>query len=49
MGNERMAGREIEHPDRDFISILECDVSRLSGAVPVLWPPVQTQLLPRLG
>jgi len=40
---KRRAGSEIEHPHRAFIAILECDVSRLSGAVPILSPPVQTQ------
>ena len=39
MARERRAGREIEHPHLVFIPILECDVSRLSGTVPVLWPP----------
>ena len=32
---ERMAGKEIEHPHRVLIPILYCDVSRLSGTVPV--------------
>ena len=45
MDRERMAGREIESPDRVFIPNLECDVSRLSGIVSVLSPPVQTQIL----
>ena len=39
MARERRAGREIEHPHLVFIPILEYDVSRLSGTVPVLWPP----------
>ena len=45
MDRGRMGGREIEHPHIVFIPILECDVSRLSGTIPVLWPPVQTQIL----
>ena len=43
MDIERVAGREIEHPHGVLIPILECNLSRLSGTVPVLWP--QTQIL----
>ena len=42
---KRRTGSEIEYPHRDFIPILECDISLLSGAVFVLPLPVHTRRL----